>query len=152
MERDRAWQLVDADREQRRANGDRDHVFERPAIVLGRPVHVERRTFAQQWREEREALHVVPMQVGQQAVTPEQFVDRDALAVVAKARAHVEQQRCLPRRVDRHARRVAAVPTDVIALARRRAADSMERDAHHRVIPKTWHVTRRSSSGKVQST
>ena len=43
----------------------REHLAER-ALVLARPVHVERRALAVQRREERQALHVVPVQVREQ--------------------------------------------------------------------------------------
>ena len=102
----------------------------RPSSCVG-PYTSRRGAFAQQRSEERQTLHVVPMQVGQQAVAAEQRVGRNLLAVVAKAGAHVEQQRILAGRVDRNARGVASVPSDVIALARRRAANAVERDAHH---------------------
>jgi hypothetical protein len=82
-------------------------------------------------REERKALHVIPMQVRQKAVAAEQRVGGYLLAVVTKPRAHVEQQRILARRVDRNTRRIAAISSDVIALARRRTSNTVERDAHH---------------------
>ena len=80
---------------------------------------------------------MIPVQVGEQTAAPEELVGRQALAEVAQAGAHVEQQRLLSGRVDRDARRITAISLDVIALARRRAADAMERDVYHWVLTKT---------------
>ena len=65
VEADVARQLVGRDREERRPHQLGEHLAERPS-VLARPEHVERRALAVERREERKALHVIPVQVRQQ--------------------------------------------------------------------------------------
>ena len=65
-----------------------------------------------------------------QARAAERLVTGARQPEVAQAGAEVEQQRVLAGRVDRHARRVAAVASDVVAMARRRAPHAMKRDQH----------------------
>jgi hypothetical protein len=60
---------------------------------------------------------------------------RLALAEVPQARAEVEQQRLLTGRVQRHARRVPAVPLRVIAMAGGRTPDTVERDVKSLFTP-----------------
>ena len=56
---------VGPDREERRAHHLREHLAER-AVGLARPVDVERRARPVQRHEERQALHVIPVQVRQE--------------------------------------------------------------------------------------
>ena len=93
---------------------------------LGRAVHDEPAVLVEQRTEERQALDVVPVQVAEQARAPERHVGRAAQPEVAQPGAEVEQQRVLAGDVDGHARRVAAVAADVIAMARGRAPDAMK--------------------------
>ena len=63
VELDVAGQLVEIDREHRRTERVADHVADRRAVLLDRRVEVEDVPVAQQRWEERQALHVVPVQV-----------------------------------------------------------------------------------------
>ena len=60
----------------------------------------------------------------------ERLAVRKGQAEVADTGPEVEQQRVLTRRGDGDARGVAAVPSDVVAMAWGRAPNTMERDQH----------------------
>ena len=147
-----AGQFVDAHREQRRTNRERHDVVERTSVGLSRAVHVETRALAKQWGEERQTLNVIPVQMAEQAASLEQLLGGHLLAEVAEAGAHVEEQWLLAWRIDRDARRVAAIPLNVIALARRRTTNAMERDPHHWVILKTGTLCTDHGRPKVRAT
>ena len=116
---DAAGERLERDRERRRAQAGTEHVTERAPVGLRRGVDVEVRPVAQEGREEREALDVVPVQMGQQARAAERLARPVRQAVVAQAGTEVEQQRVVIGDVDRHARRVAAVARHLLAVARR---------------------------------
>jgi hypothetical protein len=75
------------------------------------------------------------VQVGDQADPVEGSVDRLAGAEVPHTRTQIEHDRPLSGYVKRHARRVAAAPPDVIAMAGGGSPDSMERDADRSLAP-----------------
>ena len=128
VEPERAREVVDADGEQRRPDRGLEHLAHRSAVVLDRGVDIELGTGLQHRSEERQSLSVIPVEVGQQARTPERSIVGLAGAEVPQAGAEIEQDRRLPREVDRHRRRVAAVPLDVIAATRGGTPHAMERD------------------------
>ena len=88
-----ACELRRSDREVRRAHDLREHVAQR-ALGLARPVDVERRTLAVERREERQALHVIPMKVRQQH-RPVELVGA-VQPVRAQAGSEVEDDRRWP--------------------------------------------------------
>ena len=89
----------------------------------------------QQRREEREPLHVVPVEVPEQARADERLVGRQRVAEEPQPGPEVEQERPLTVDAHRHAGGVAAVAGDIVALHRGRAADTVERDDHVRRPP-----------------
>ena len=127
---DLAGELVERDREQRRADRAEQHLAGMAAVVLRRGVDRQAGAAAQQRLEERQTLHVVPVQVAEQAGAVEQLIGGHRLGEVAQARAEVEQQRPLAGRLHRDTGGVAAVAGDVVALTRRRATDAVEGDDH----------------------
>ena len=76
-----------------------------------------------------QALRVVPVKVGQQTCAAKRFVGSEPRAEVAKPRAEIEHDRVVSGNVDRDARRISAATFDVIAVARGRTPNTMERDA-----------------------
>ena len=70
--------------------------------LLGRAVNRQMRAVLQQWREERQALDVVPMEMAQQDRRSERTVCGELLAEVAEPRSEVEQHRIDPVDIERH--------------------------------------------------
>ena len=66
VEADVAEQLLGGDREERRPHELAERGAEAAGVVLGRAVHVEAGAGLEHRREERQALHVVPVDVGDQ--------------------------------------------------------------------------------------
>ena len=132
---DLAGDLAEADGEQRRPDRVQQHLAGVSTIVLRRGVNRHLGAGAQQRLEERQALHVIPVQVAEQARSIEHLVGLHGLGEVAQSGAQVEQQRLLAGGVHRDARGVAPVARYVVALTRRRSSNAMERDDHPNVPP-----------------
>ncbi|CAA9230555.1 MAG: hypothetical protein AVDCRST_MAG20-1113 [uncultured Acidimicrobiales bacterium] len=107
-------------------------VLERLA-PLRRAVDVEAGADAVDGHEERQALDVVPVEVGEEGRAREGAVDRLRLAPEAQPGAEVEDDRRLPRHLERDAGRVAAVAHVPCSWARGRAPHAVER--HVQVDP-----------------
>ncbi len=108
VEADVAAEVGEAHREVRRAHEVLERLLER-AVVLRRSVDVELCARTVDRDEERQPLHVVPMEVGDERGPAEAAVLRERVAPVAQARAEVEDDRLAARRFERDARGVAAV-------------------------------------------
>ena len=122
-----------ADRERRRAQTDAEHIAERAPVGLRRRVDVEVRPVAQERREEREALNVVPVQMGQQARAVKRLIRLGTSCRSSEARPEVEQQRVMTGDRRPNTRRIAPVA---------RATSSPS----HGVEPRTpWNVTSNSA-------
>jgi hypothetical protein len=89
---------------------------------------VELATLAQQRLEERQPLDVVPVEVADEAARLQRLVVGARTPEVTQAGAEIEQDGWLTRDLDGDARRVTAVARDLGSVARRRAADPIERD------------------------
>jgi len=87
-----AGQVGGPDREERRAHHLREH-FAEGAFGLPGPVDVEAGALLQHGEEERQALHVVPMQMREQRGAVEQAVARQPVGT--EAGAEVEDDRWL---------------------------------------------------------
>ena len=74
VDRDVAVELVERDREQRRADRAQQDLARMAAVELRRGVDRQAGAAAQQRLEERQALHVVPVEVAEQAGAVEQLV------------------------------------------------------------------------------
>ncbi|MEZ5135943.1 MAG: hypothetical protein R2699_13035 [Acidimicrobiales bacterium] len=111
VEHDVAREIGHADREVRGPHELVEGVGQREAVVLGRSVDVEPGTGHVDRHEERQALHVVPVQVGDEGVPSERTVRRLLVAEEPQTGADVEDQGIDAGRVDAHARGVAAVAT-----------------------------------------
>jgi hypothetical protein len=135
VETEGAGELLEREREHRRLDRTLERLGQRTAVVLHGPVDIELCSGLQHRCEERQALDVVPVEMRQQANAAERSVVRLLASEVAQAGAEVEHDGQLPGDVDRHARRVAAAPDDVIAMARGRPPDTMKRDAERRRSP-----------------
>ena len=131
VERERAGKCVHGHREVRRADAEVERLEQAEPVVLHRRVHVEMAALEER-DEERQALHVIPMEVRDQRVAVERPVEGLGLAEVAQARAHVEDDRILAGGLNCHARGVAAVPTSSITRARCRPSHPEESDVEHR--------------------
>ena len=88
-----AGQVAGAHREVRRAHELAEGLFERAAVVLRRAVDVERGAGPVDRHEERQALHVVPVQVRDEGVAAERAVGGLGGAEEAQAGAEVEDDR-----------------------------------------------------------
>ena len=127
-------QPVGTDGKVRRAHREREHVgrFARPSVGPGLVRHVDDdvRIVAISGREEREALHVVPMQVREQ----QRSLERPAVEQVGDSpdsRARVEHQRERLTVVgQRDARRVPAGANELGTGCGRRAANTAEQQPH----------------------
>jgi hypothetical protein len=121
-----ARELRGRDREVRRPHHCGEHVAERP-VGLTRPVHVETRRLAVQRREERQPLHVVPVQVREQDRAVE--VALAMQAVRAESGAEVEDDRVRALGLEGDTRGVSAVPGVGLTRAGRGSAYTVEADA-----------------------
>ncbi len=139
---DVAGEAVEADREQWRLDRVGEHLGGPASVLLVRRVHDELGFLVEQRAEERQPLHVVPVEVADQARPLERFGLRAAQAEVAQTGAHVEQQRILALHTHRDARRVPAVTGDVLAVARRRTAHAVKRDQHAGIRPPWTKLTK----------
>ena len=137
VEADLAVQLLDRHREERRPHELVERLGQR-ARLLGRAVDVELRPRRQDRGEERQALHVVPVHVGDQGRAPERAVGGQVLAELAQAGAQVEDDRVVAGRVELDAGRVAAVATVLVAGTRGRAPYTEEGDVQQR-FPSSRH-------------
>ena len=112
-----------------------------PVLLLG--AEDRDRTAAGRHRvEERQALDVVPVEVGEQhagAVAVEPALLGEVLAVVAQPGAEVEDDGIVTVGVDLHARRVPAVAVELVAVARSRSAHPPEGDVC--LLRHTSHIT-----------
>ena len=108
VEPDVADQIADAHREVRRAHELFERLGQREPL-LGRAIDVELRAFSVDRCTERQTLHMVPMEMGDQGMSVERAVLRLGLAEEAEAGAEIEHDGFATRNVDRHARRIAAV-------------------------------------------
>ena len=125
-----AGELVQRDREQRRADRRAQHAGRRAAVLLRRRIDDEFAFLAQQRGEERQTLDVIPVQVAQQTGAAKRRALGPRQPEVAQSGAEVEQQRVLAVDGDRHTGRVPAVSSELVTLARRRPAHSVERHLH----------------------
>ena len=151
VEPDVARQLGQRDREQWWPDRVGHHVVHRATVGLRRRIHVELGTGPEQRTEERQALHVVPVQVAQQARPPERLFWRTAEAEVAHARAEVEQDRIVPGRGDRHRRGVAAVPRDLVTVTRGRPPHAVELHRQRFALADLSNRTRRNAPAEQTS-
>ena len=135
VERDRAAEPLERDREVRRADEEVEGVVHAAAVLLNGRVDVQSGAVAQQRDEERQALDVVPVEVGQERGAQKGLVRLAAGPEVPESRAEVEHDRSLIPAVHGHARGVAAVAHGPFAGAWRGAADSVELDVDHSVDP-----------------
>ena len=127
MELDGAGEHVHRDREERRPDAEVERLEQAEAVVLRRRVDLEVAAL-QDGNEEREALHVIPVQVGDQRRAVERTVEGLGLAEVAQAGAHVEDDRILAGGLDRDARCVSAITSGSITRARCRPSHAEEGD------------------------
>ena len=79
--------------------------------LLGRAVDVELRALTVDRRTERQTLHVVPVEMGDQGMSVERAVVRLGLTEEPQAGAEIEHHGFAARNVDGHTRGVAAVTT-----------------------------------------
>ena len=91
---------VGPDREERRAHHLREHLAEWP-VGLAWPVYVEGRALDVERQEERQALHVVPVEMGQERGAVECPLARHPVGT--QARAEVEEERRLIGRLEHYA-------------------------------------------------
>src|SRR5690606_1249553 len=115
----------------------------RATVVLRRAVDVDLGAGPVDGDEERQALHVVPVEVRDQRVAPEAAVGGLGGAQEAEPGAEVEDDRLVARLLDGDARRVAAVALVRLARARCRPADAEEGHVQT-ASPPEWAVPRSS--------
>ena len=111
-------------------------VAEAAGVVLGRAVDVEPGARLEHGREERQALHVVPVDVGDERRARRRA--RCGSSVSPQKRSPVPRSRTIgswPGRLERDARGVAAVAAVGVARARGRTPDAEEADVEQRIPP-----------------
>ena len=122
-----ALELGKVDREVRRLHQPAEDLGQRP-LSLVRAVHVEPRPGGVNGREERQALHVIPVDVGDEGGGGESLVDRHGGAEQAQTGAQIEEDRRFAVDLDRDGGSVAAVPNVVVARARATPPDAVKGD------------------------
>ena len=131
------------DREERRPHELVEGLAQARRLVLRRAVDVEPRPRREDGREERQALHVVPVEVGDERRARERL--GSGRAVSPQKRRPVPRSSTIgvvARRLERDARRVAAVATVRVARARRRPPDAEEADVEQWFppLPRWWRA------------
>lgn len=135
VERERARQVVERDRERGRFDERPEHVGHRAPVLLHRRVHIEMRSLSQRRNEERQTLDVIPVHVREQTGTTEVSALVATSAEVPQSRSEIEHQGHFTGCVESHARRVSAVTLRVIAVARSGTPNPIERDGQIRCTP-----------------
>ena len=146
MEPERSAEQVERDRERGRADDATECILQGRAVFLRGCVDVQLIALLEQRLEERNALHVVPVEMRDEGGATE-LLTAELLTEVADAGAHVENDGLCSLGLDGHARGVPAVASRCRTMARRGSTHAVKRHCELRV-PHAENATHRSPIGK----